>query len=154
MLGFKVKQLFYLLRMKNWILYSIISMFFAGLTSVIAKFGLKNISSDLGLAVRTTVVFGFVLLNFFIFQETKEIQNLTTKSVIFLVVSGLTTTLSWIFYYKAIQIGEVSYVASIDKGSILITLLLSFTLLKEPVTPKIIIGGGLILIGLIVLVWK
>lgn len=140
--------------MKNWILYSIISMFFAGLTSVIAKFGLKNISSDLGLAVRTTVVFGFVLLNFFIFQETKEIQNLTTKSVIFLVVSGLTTTLSWIFYYKAIQIGEVSYVASIDKGSILITLLLSFTLLKEPVTPKIIIGGGLILIGLIVLVWK
>ena len=129
-------------------------MFFAGLTSVIAKFGLKNISSDLGLAVRTTVVFGFVLLNFFIFQETKEIQNLTTKSVIFLVVSGLTTTLSWIFYYKAIQIGEVSYVASIDKGSILITLLLSFTLLKEPVTPKIIIGGGLILIGLIVLVWK
>ncbi|WP_394990292.1 EamA family transporter [Emticicia sp.] len=140
--------------MKNWILYSIISMFFAGLTSVIAKFGLKNISSDLGLAVRTTVVFGFVLLNFFIFQETKEIQNLTTKSVMFLVVSGLTTTLSWIFYYKAIQIGEVSYVASIDKGSILITLLLSFTLLKEPVTPKIIIGGGLILIGLIVLVWK
>lgn len=140
--------------MKNWILYSIISMFFAGLTSVIAKFGLKNISSDLGLAVRTTVVFGFVLLNFVIFQETKEIQNLTTKSVMFLVVSGLTTTLSWIFYYKAIQIGEVSYVASIDKGSILITLLLSFTLLKEPVTPKIIIGGGLILIGLIVLVWK
>ena len=129
-------------------------MFFAGLTSVIAKFGLKNISSDLVLAVRTTVVFGFVLLNFVIFQETKEIQNLTTKSVMFLVVSGLTTTLSWIFYYKAIQIGEVSYVASIDKGSILITLLLSFTLLKEPVTPKIIIGGGLILIGLIVLVWK
>jgi transporter family protein len=140
--------------MKNWILYSIISMFFAGLTSVIAKFGLKNISSDLGLAVRTTVVFGFVLLNFFIFQETKEIQNLTTKSILFLVVSGLTTTLSWIFYYKAIQIGEVSYVASIDKGSILITLLLSFILLKEPVTPKIIIGGSLILIGLIVLVWK
>ncbi|WP_435352888.1 EamA family transporter [Emticicia sp. SJ17W-69] len=140
--------------MKNWILYSVISMFFAGLTSVIAKFGLKNISSDLGLAVRTTVVFGFVLLNFFIFQETKEIHNLTTKSILFLVVSGLTTTLSWIFYYKAIQIGEVSYVASIDKGSILITLLLSFILLKEPVTPKIIIGGGLILIGLIVLVWK
>ncbi len=145
---------FYVKLMKNWILYSVISMFFAGLTSVIAKFGLKNISSDLGLAVRTTVVFGFVLLNFFIFQETKEIHNLTTKSILFLVVSGLTTTLSWIFYYKAIQIGEVSYVASIDKGSILITLLLSFILLKEPVTPKIIIGGGLILIGLIVLVWK
>lgn len=145
---------FYIKLMKNWILYSVISMFFAGLTSVIAKFGLKNISSDLGLAVRTTVVFGFVLLNFFIFQETKEIHNLTTKSILFLVVSGLTTTLSWIFYYKAIQIGEVSYVASIDKGSILITLLLSFILLKEPVTPKIIIGGGLILIGLIVLVWK
>ena len=140
--------------MKNWIAYSLISMFFAGLTSVIAKFGLKNISSDLGIAVRTTTVFIFVTLNFLLFQNVKEITNLTTKAILFLVVSGITTSLSWIFYYKAIKIGEVSYVAAIDKGSILITILLSLLLLGESITPKLLIGGGLILAGMLVLVMK
>jgi transporter family protein len=142
------------LTMKNWIIYSFISMFFAGITSVIAKFGMKDISSDLGLAVRTSVVFIFVLLNFLTFQNIQEVNNLTTRAVLFLMISGLTTTLSWVFYYKAIKIGEVSYVASIDKGSIIITLLLSFIILGEPVTPKILIGGALIVAGMLVLTIK
>lgn len=140
--------------MPIWVIYSLISMFFAGLTSVIAKQGLANISADLGLAVRTTVVFGLVLINFLLFQNIREVGQLTARSVGFLAVSGLTTSLSWIFYYKAIQIGRVSEVALIDKGSIVITVLLSVTLLREPVTPKLLVGGGLILLGLLVLAWR
>lgn len=139
--------------MPTWVLYSLISMLFAGLTSVIAKLGLKDISANLGLVVRTTVVFGLVLLNFVVFQNVREVGQLNARTVGFLAVSGLTTSLSWIFYYKAIQIGRVSDVALIDKGSIIITILLSITLLREPVTPKLFVGGGLILLGLLVLVW-
>jgi transporter family protein len=140
--------------MQNWIVLALLSMFFAGLTSVIAKFGLKGISADLGLAVRTVIVFIFVTLNFFLWQNVKQIGQLTKSNLLFLGISGITTSLSWIFYYRAIKIGNVSQVALIDKGSILITLLLSFTLLKEPVTPKIMLGAGLILAGLIVLAMK
>ena len=140
--------------MKNWIAYSLISMFFAGLTSVIAKYGMKHISSDLGLAVRTSVVFIFVILNFIVFQNIKEVSSLTTRAIFFLMISGITTSLSWIFYYKAIKIGEVSYVASIDKGSIVITLLLSVIILGEPVTPKLLIGAALIISGMLVLTIK
>ena len=71
-----------------------------------------------------------------------------------LVLSGVTTTLSWLFYYRAMKDGLVSYVAAIDKASIVITLILSFVLLKEPVTPKILVGAGLIFVGMLVLVWK
>ncbi|WP_310589077.1 EamA family transporter [Fibrella forsythiae] len=81
-------------------------------------------------------------------------NQLTGRIVAFLAVSGLTTSLSWVFYYKAIQIGRVSDVALIDKGSILITILLSVTLLREPVTPKLLLGGCLILVGLLVIVWR
>ena len=142
--------------MPIWILYAIISMVFAGLTSVIAKFGLKELSSDLGLFVRTCVVFLYVSINAFIFQEGgfKQLGTVSPKSLMFLAISGITTSLSWIFYYRAMKLGNVSYVASIDKASIIITLLLSFWLLKEPITPKILIGGGLILAGMLVLVWK
>ncbi|RYC66734.1 EamA family transporter [Spirosoma sordidisoli] len=139
--------------MPTWVLYSLISMLFAGLTSVIAKLGLNDISANLGLAVRTTVVFGLVLLNFVVFQNVREVGQLNARTVSFLAVSGLTASLSWIFYYKAIQIGRVTDVALIDKGSIIITILLSITLLREPVTPKLFVGGGLILLGLLVLIW-
>ncbi len=140
--------------MQNWLLLALFSMFFAGLTSVIAKFGLKNISGDLAVAVRTAVVFGIVTLNFWLFTGLKDLKNLDGKAIGFLALSGLTTSLSWIMYYKAIKIGPVSQVALIDKGSIVITLLLSFTLLKEPLTPRILVGSGLILAGLGVMIWK
>jgi bacterial/archaeal transporter family protein len=140
--------------LQNWVFLALLSMFFAGLTSVIAKFGLKGISADLGLAVRTVVVFVFVILNFFAWQNIKEIGQLTKSNLIFLAISGVTTSLSWIFYYRAIKIGNVSQVALIDKGSIIITLILSFMLLKEPVNAKILIGAGLILAGLVVLAFN
>jgi bacterial/archaeal transporter family protein len=140
--------------MKNWILFSIISMVFAGLTSVIAKMGLKNVSSDTGLAVRTIVVFILVWSNVFAFQSTKDFKNLTKSDILFLAISGITTSLSWIFYYKAIKIGNVSQVALIDKGSIIITLLLSFLVLNEEFTWKIGLGAGFILTGLLILIIK
>jgi transporter family protein len=140
--------------MEKWILYALLSMVFAGFTSVLAKIGLKEVSSDIGLTVRTAFVFLFVAFNAFVFQQPKEFQMLSKRSIFFLVVSALTTTLSWIFYYRAMKEGEVSYVASIDKASIIITLLLSFIFLGEPFSWKVVLGASFILVGLLVLVIK
>lgn len=141
--------------MEKWIIYAIVSMIFAGLTSVIAKFGMKDLSSDTALAIRTIVVFSIVVGNAFLFKNSfSEIQHAPKSNLIFLTLSGITTSLSWIFYYRAMKMGHVSYVASIDKASIVVTLLLSFLILKEPITAKILIGAGFILIGMIILVWK
>lgn len=135
-------------------IFALLAMFFAGLTSVIAKMGLKNVSGDTGLAVRTLVVFALIWLNILLFRHSKEFKLLTMSDIGFLALSGVTTSLSWIFYYKAIKIGNVSEVALIDKASILITLLLSFWILKEPFSWKVVLGGGLILTGLGVLTVK
>ena len=140
--------------METWILYAILSMIFAGLTSVLAKYGLQNISADFGLGIRTTIIFIIITVINLVGAKYKEFSNLNGFQLTLLIASGITTTLSWIFYYRAMKHGPVSYVAAIDKASIVITLLLSFLLLKEPVTPKILIGGSLIFVGMLVLIWK
>ena len=140
--------------MQRWIIYGLLSMLFAGITSVLAKSGLKGISSDLGLTVRTAFVFILVMTNFFALEGVANLSKLTKNNVMMLGLSALTTTLSWIFYYRAMKEGTVSMVASIDKGSIVVTILLSFLLLKEPMTPKIFLGASLITAGLLVLIWK
>ena len=140
--------------METWLIYALLATFFAGLTSVIAKFGLKDVNADFGLAVRTAAVFVLVWLLVFTQKNAGEWQKLTARTLGFLLLSGATTAASWVFYYRAIKIGNVSMVAAIDKGSIVVTLLLSFWLLREPATPKILVGAGLILAGLVVLVWK
>ncbi len=140
--------------MQLWILYAIISMIFAGLTSVLAKYGLKNIHPDFGLGIRTTVIFFIITFVNVIGAKYKDVGLITQKQWFLLIASGITTSISWIFYYRAMKDGLVSYVSAIDKASIVITLLLSFLLLKEPVTPKIMLGGGLIFAGMLVLVWR
>ncbi len=140
--------------MQTWVIYAIVSAVFAGLTSVLAKSGLKGISSDLGLSIRTAFVFILVSANVFFIGGFKNIGDLTKNNLLFLAFSGLTTSLSWIFYYRAMKEGEVSMVASIDKGSIIITILLSFLILKEPMTMKLLTGAVFILIGMLILVWK
>ena len=141
--------------MEKWILYAILSMIFAGITSVMAKFGMKNLSSDTALAIRTSIVFSIIVANAFLFRNAfTEIQGTSLKNIFFLTLSGITTSLSWVFYYRAMKEGQVSYVASIDKASIVITLILSFVLLKEPVTAKVLLGAGFILTGMIILIWK
>ena len=138
--------------METWVLYAVISAIFAGLTSVLAKYGLKEVSGDVALIIRTSFIFLIVWLNVFLLDDVKTLSLITRKSMIFLLLSGFTTSVSWIFYYKAIKIGHVSQVALIDKGSIVLTLALSFWLLKDPLTMKVLIGAGLIVAGLIVLV--
>lgn len=138
--------------MSTWIIYALASMFFAGLTSVIAKFGLKNVPSDLALAIRTTAVFLIIWINAIVFKHSTQISNFTKRDILFLCISGLTTSLSWIFYYRAIKIGNVSVVASIDKASLVITILLAFLFLNEPISPKILLGAALIIAGTFVLI--
>ena len=140
--------------MEKWTLYALASMAFAGITSVLAKYGLKNIHPDLGLGIRTAVIFFLITLINVVGSKYKDFGLLTQKQWLLLVASGITTTVSWVFYYRAMKDGLVSYVTAIDKASIIITLLLSFFLLKEPMTPKVLIGAGLIFVGMIVLIWK
>jgi transporter family protein len=141
--------------MQKWKLFAIISMLFAGLTSVIAKFGMKNLSSDVALSIRTMVVFAIITANAFLLQDAfSQIKQAPRSNLIFLAISGITTSLSWIFYYRAMKEGQVSYVASIDKASIVVTLLLSFLILKEPLTAKVLAGAAFILVGMLILAWK
>ena len=140
--------------MPIWIWYAIFSMFFAGLTAVIAKMGMKDIPSDLGVAIRTAVVFVIVILNFFMWHKTETLKQLTPRAFLFLAISGTTTALSWIFYYRAIKTGDVSVVAIIDKASIIITLALSFWVLNEPFTWRTGAAASCILCGLLILIWK
>ena len=137
--------------MERWIVYAFISMAFAGFTSVIAKLGLSGISGDLGLAVRTCFVFVFVLMFAAAVVPASELASLNTKNIVWLAVSAITTAGSWIFYYKAIKLGDVSTVALIDKGSVVIAVLLSFWVLHEAVTMPKLIGAGLIVAGLLVM---
>lgn len=141
--------------MEKWKIFAIISMLFAGLTSVIAKFGMKNLSSDVALSIRTMVVFSIIMANAILLNNFfTEIKQVSKSNLVFLAISGITTSLSWIFYYRAMKEGQVSYVASIDKASIVVTLLLSFILLKEPMTAKVLTGASFILTGMLILIWK
>ena len=141
--------------MDRWKLYAFAAAVFAGLTSVIAKSGLKTLGADVGLAVRTLFVFSFIMLNTFLWTGTeKTAAALSTagwRSIGLFALSGLTTTLSWVCYYRAMHEGTVSYVSLVDKGSILVTLVLSVLLLGEPFTWRMAVGAMLIIGGLLVL---
>ena len=129
-----------------------LSAAFASLTAIFAKIGVKNIDSDLATAIRTVVililVWGIVLFKGVI----PTIQNFNKQNWIFLVLSGCATGLSWLFYFKALQIGKVSQVAPVDKLSVALTIILSVVFLKESVTFKDAIGAVLIIAGTLVLV--
>jgi len=141
--------------MERWKIYAFAAAFFAGITSVVAKAGLKTVGADLGLAIRTVFIFAFVMLSTLLLTDAAKtatsIQSAGWKTVALLGLSGLTTTLSWICYYRAMHEGTVSYVALVDKGSILITLSLSILLLGEPFTWRLGVGALLVVAGLVVL---
>lgn len=137
-----------------WTFYAILSAFFAALTAIFAKIGVKDINSNLATAIRTVVVllmiWGIVLAR----GEIKSINSLSAKNWVFLAISGLATGLSWVFYFKALQAGPVSQVAAIDKLSLALTIGLSLVFLGETVTWKIGIGAAFIIAGTLILVWK
>lgn len=137
-----------------WKLYALLSALFAAFTAIFAKLGVRNIDSDLATAIRTAIVlaltWGIVLMS----GKMQSLKTIGASSWIFLILSGIATGLSWLFYFKALQIGEASKVAPLDKMSVVFTILLSFLILKEPLTPKVIAGGLLITLGAIVFIWK
>lgn len=140
--------------MPTWIIYSLIATFFAGITAVLAKFGTEKADANLGLLIRTAVLFIICLLNFLMLKEEKTGLYLSGRSLILLVTTGITTGICWIFYYRALSAGSISTVTIIDRGSILVTILLSATLLKEPLTSRMILGMFFILAGLVIILLK
>ena len=143
--------------METWKLQAILAAIFAGLTSVLAKSGMQNLGPDVSLAVRTCVVFTLVVGNALVVTSAKPLSALSAASprdLLLLGLSGLTTSLSWIFYYRAMKTGTVTFVSLVDKGSIVITLLLSFLVLREHFSAQTLAGAGLILCGMVVLNWK
>ncbi|HTQ27813.1 MAG TPA: EamA family transporter [Puia sp.] len=143
-----------MIRISPWLLYALLSALFAALTAVFAKAGLKNVNSDLATAIRTVfillITWGIVLAR----NNARELPHLSSDNWLFLILSAVATGLSWLFYYKALQLGRVAEVTAIDKGSIVFAILLSFLFLKEPLTPKIVMGALLIVVGMLVIVWK
>lgn len=137
---------------KMWIIYALLSALFASITSILAKLGMENINSNLATAIRTVVVLVMAWGIVFITGAQSGIGDISKRGMLFLVLSGFATGASWLFYYKAIQIGEVSKVVPIDKFSVVITMVLAFIILKEAVTIKTVIGGILITLGTFVLI--
>lgn len=135
-----------------WWIYALLSAFFAALTTIFAKIGLENVDANLATAVRTVVIV-FIAWGLVIAQgNLSQIATMSTRSLIFLVISGLATGLSWIFYFQALQLGKAAQVAPIDKTSVVMVILFSAIFLHEPLTFKVIVGGCLIAIGTLVLV--
>lgn len=134
-----------------WWVYAVLSAFFASVTAIFAKLGVLNINSNLATGIRTLVV--LVLLWTIILSrgEAKGMGALTKQNIIFLVVSGLATGLSWLSYFKALQLGKVSEVAIIDKLSVVLTIILAMLFLGEALTLKTAIGAILIIAGTLVL---
>ncbi|MEG1762748.1 MAG: EamA family transporter, partial [Bacteroidales bacterium] len=127
-----------------WKYYALLSAVFASLTAIFAKIGIANVNSNLATAIRTFFIllltWGIVLAG----NNLHGIKELNGKTWLFLILSAVATGLSWLCYFKAIQIGDVSRVAPIDKLSVVFTILLSFFILKEPMSARVLIGGGLI----------
>lgn len=140
--------------MERWIYYAFLSMFFAGFTSVIAKQGMSGISAELGLTIRTLFVCVFVLAFAALAVAPSEFKSLQKINYLWLGLSGVTTALSWIFYYKALKVGDVATVALIDKGSVVIAILLAWWLLKEVITLRMILGAAFIVAGLFIIAKK
>ena len=131
----------------GWLLFAFLSAVFASLTSIFGKIGVEQVESNLGTAIRTVVVLILAWCMVFVKKEQKYLKKIDRKSGIFLFLSGITTGLSWLCYYRALQDGPASVVVPIDKLSILVTILFSGLVLKEKLTPKAAVGLVLILAG-------
>ncbi|MBF1213995.1 EamA family transporter [Fusobacterium pseudoperiodonticum] len=135
-----------------WFIFAILSAIFAALTSILAKIGIEGVNSNLATAVRTIVVVLMAWLMVFVTGSQNGLMDISKKSWIFLILSGLATGASWLCYYKALQIGEASKVVPIDKLSIVITVALAFLFLGEQITLKTLIGCSLIVAGTFVMI--
>ncbi|WP_233113660.1 EamA family transporter [Aggregatibacter actinomycetemcomitans] len=135
----------------NWVWFAIGSAFFAGLTAILGKLGVEGLNSNLATFIRTVVILFVIVAIISMRNEWQLPQHIATKPVIFLVLSGVATGFSWLCYYRALQLTPASWVAPIDKLSVVIAIVLGVTILGEPVSMKLLIGAGLILSGVLVL---
>ena len=135
-----------------WSIFALLSAIFAALTSILAKVGIEGVNSNLATAVRTIVVVLMAWFMVFATGNQNGIVDISKKNWIFLILSGLATGVSWLCYYKALQLGEVSKVVPIDKLSIVITIILAFIFLGEQITLKTLIGCCLIIVGTFVMI--
>lgn len=134
-----------------WKYYAILAAFCAALTAIFSKIGVKDINSDLATAIRVTFILFIVWAFAFASSGWKDIRHIPGRPLLFLFLSAVTTGLSWLFYFRALQAGEVSRVAPVDKLSVPIAMLLAFIFLGEPVTWKVLLGGCLITAGTLVM---
>ena len=135
-----------------WGVFAVLSALFAALTTILAKAGISNVNSNLATAIRTAVVLVMAWGMVFLTGAQNELQQIDRKSWLFLILSGLATGASWLCYYRAIQMGEVSRVAPIDKLSVVITVVLAFVIFRETVSVKAIVGCVLIGAGTLLMV--
>lgn len=139
---------------KGWLFYAVLSAVFASLTSILGKIGISGVDSNLGTAIRTIVVLIMAWVMVFVTKKQGELKKIDRKSMVFICLSGLTTGLSWLCYYKALQDGQASVVVPIDKLSILVTVAFSYIVLKEKLTKKSAAGLAMITAGTLMLVLK
>lgn len=135
-----------------WFFFALLSAIFAALTSILAKIGIEGVPSNLATAIRTAVVILMAWAMVFLTNSQTEIVNISRKSWLFLVLSGLATGASWLCYYKALQMGNATEVSAVDKFSLVITLVLAFFFLQDILTFKTVIGCILITIGTLVMI--
>ena len=137
----------------QWLFWALLSALFAGATALLAKIGVAEINSNLATAIRTTVILVFTW-SIALGTARVEFWTIGRKTWIFLVLSGVATGLSWLCYFRALQLGEVSKVAPIDKLSVIIAMALAITFLGEKLNPREGIGAGLIVLGAIIIAWR
>lgn len=137
-----------------WAIFAILSAVFAALTSILAKVGIDGVNSNLATALRTIVILIMAWGMVFITNAQTGLGDISRKSWIFLILSGLATGASWLFYYCALQMGDASKVVVIDKLSVVLTLVLAYLFLHEDFTIKSLVGAVLITVGTLVMVWK
>ena len=135
-----------------WWIYALLSAFFAALTAIFAKVGVKNVNSDLATAIRTVVILIITWGIVFFRGGVEGISNITKSNLLFICLSGVATGLSWIFYFKALQLGTVSQVAPVDKLSVALVIILAIIFLGETLTLKMALGATLIIAGTITLI--
>jgi len=134
-----------------WLIFALLSALFAALTAIFAKIGIKNVDTDLATAIRTVVILVLAWGIAFARGGTSTIGTLTKQNLIFLILSGIATAMSWIFYFKALQLGKVSQVAAVDKLSVALAIIFAVIFLGESLTLKTAIGAIFIIIGTIVI---
>ena len=137
----------------NWFCWALLSAFFAGLTAILAKVGVAGVNSNLATAIRTTVVLIFAWGVAFATSKPATMLELSRRTWLFLALSGLATGLSWLCYFRALQLGEASRVAPVDKLSVVFVMLFAALFLHEPLTWQQWVGGGLVVAGAVVLAW-